>query len=176
MTHREIIYAAWSDMRAHQSRLLFTKSADGGAHWSTPAPVLATSDVRDSQYQVAIAVNQHGVLGVAYLQYRAASNDVAEMFAASTDGGATFSTPTRIQSVPAALGFSKNSGYSGFAEGIENSIFVGFVQPEHRFPSGGDYVGMGSTATAHFTRLVRRANRHLPNLDGQRQRGSDPAR
>ena len=149
-THRDVIYAVWSDMRTGHSRLLFTRSMDGGVHWRTPAAIVTTPNARDSQYQESIAVSKSGVLGIAYLQYTAANRNVNEMFADSTDGGATFSTPLRIQSAPSKLGFSTSADYTGFAEGVDNQVFVGFSQPEHRFPSGGDYVGMTVDAKDTF--------------------------
>ncbi len=147
-TGREVIYGVWSDTRTGNSRLLFTRSTDEGLHWSRPVPILTTDNPRDAQYQVSLAVNQRGILGVAYLQYLSGSGHVREMFADSTDGGASFSKPVPMQSRPAQLGLLPAWGYvpEDFGRLINSSlrggIAVGFTRPGERFPSGGDYVGM----------------------------------
>ena len=147
-TGREVIYGVWSDTRTGNSRLLFTRSTDEGLRWSRPVPILTTDNANDAQYQVSLAVNPRGILGVAYLQYSSSSGRVREMFADSTDGGVSFSTPDPIQRTPAKLGLLKAWGYvpENFGR-LVNSRFrgriaVGFTRPGERFPSGGDYVGM----------------------------------
>lgn len=155
VTHRDVIYGAWSDMRAGNSRLLFTKSDDEGRHWTAPRPILTTSDPKDAQYQVTLAVNGDGVLGVAYLQYSHATGGVTEMFTDSTDGGATFSQPVPIQSNPASLGFPPSSTYNPIfsrlpATSFKGDVMVGFTNPALRFPSGGDYVDMAVDRNGAF--------------------------
>ncbi|MGH7737174.1 MAG: hypothetical protein ACREMP_04825 [Candidatus Tyrphobacter sp.] len=155
VTHRDVMYGVWSDMRTENSRLLFTKSTDEGRHWSTPRAILTTANPRDAQYQVSLAVNDRGVLGVAYLQYLNASRDITEMFADSTDSGATFSKPVPIQSTPAALSLPGAAGYTAFAYREEKSklkehLLVEFTDPTQRFPSGGDYVQMVADRNGTF--------------------------
>jgi hypothetical protein len=147
-TGREVIYGVWSDTRTGNSRLLFTRSTDEGLRWSRPVPILTAGTAKDAQYQVSLAVNPRGTLGIAYLQYSSSSGGVREMFADSTDGGASFSKPVPIQNRPARLSALPAWGYVPNAFGrLLNSSFkgriaVGFTRPGERFPSGGDYVGM----------------------------------
>jgi hypothetical protein len=150
ITHRDVIYGAWSDMRTNVSRLLFTMSTDGGEHWTAPRAILTTGDPRDAQYQVALAVNRLGILAISYLQYSHARGTVNEMFADSADAGTTFSQPVRIDSTPSRLGLAVNSGYGTTTSHASNQIFVGFVQSERRYPSGGDYVGMAADRNGTF--------------------------
>ncbi len=155
LTHRDVIYGAWSDMRTGDSRLLFTKSTDEGRHWSRPVRILTTGHPHDAQYQVSLAVNGRGVLGVAYLQYSSTTGRIMEMFADSADGGTTFSRPVAIQSTPEKIGFPANSGYFPIASRLPSSAlkgrtFIGFVNPARRFPSGGDYVQMAVDRSGAF--------------------------
>lgn len=155
VTRRDVVYGIWSDMRTGNSRLLFTRSTDKGSHWSEPIAILTTGHKDDSQYQVSLAVNGLGVLGIAYLQYVSKTGSVTEMFADSADAGMTFSSPVPVQSLSAGMGFPANSGYSASSYRIPTSSFegrlmVGLTDPGHRFPSGGDYVGMAVDHSGTF--------------------------
>ena len=147
-TGREVIYGVWSDTRTGVSRLLFTRSTDEGLRWSRPIPILTADNANDAQYQVSLAVNPRGILGVAYLQYSSGSGRVREMFAESRNGGASFSKPVTIQNRSARLSRLSAWGYVPDDFGrlgntrLRGGIAVGFTRPGERFPSGGDYVGM----------------------------------
>jgi hypothetical protein len=169
VTHRDAIYGAWSDMRTGNSRLLFTKSDDEGRHWTAPRPILTTADSRDAQYQVTLAVNGEGALGIAYLQYSHATGVVTEMFTDSTDGGATFSQPVAIQSNPASLGFPPSSTYNPIfsdlpATSFKGDVMVGFTNPALRFPSGGDYVDMAVDRNGAFHPIWSDARTGVPQI------------
>lgn len=155
ITHREVIYGAWSDTRTGEERVLFTRSTDGGTHWSTPAPILATKNPNDAQYQVSLAVNASGVLGLSYLQYSATTRDVREMFASSSDGGGTFNKPVALQSEPERLALLNESGFGAMGYTLPSSTLkgdtmIGFINPSQRFPSGGDYAQMAVDSRGTF--------------------------
>lgn len=136
------VYGIWSDMRTGTSRLLFTHSTDGGKQWSTPREIFTSSDPTDAQYQPSIAVNKDGVLGVSWYNGSISRNEVSEMFAVSKDGAASFSQPAAISSTSAPLRTASGGVYSANAFPDPHGIFIGFVDPGSRYPSGGDYMDL----------------------------------
>jgi hypothetical protein len=84
------VHAAWQDSRfstgAHDS-IAYVKSSDGGRTWS--APKRANTDPGEQAFSPAIAVDDHGTVGITYSALRpgfTAENRIAR----STDGGGTF--------------------------------------------------------------------------------------
>lgn len=148
--HGSSVYCIWSDLATGTSRLLFSRSLDGGVHWTTPRTIVPPGDSADAQYQASINVNAKGTIAVAFLRANAVSKTVTEMFTASTDGGRTFMMPVAVESTPARLDAMQNSGYGAGAEHVQGQIFVGFSSPGSRFTSGGDYVDMAVDANGAF--------------------------
>lgn len=144
------VYAVWSDLATGTSRLLFARSLDSGVTWSKPRTIIAPPFSQDAQYQASIAVNNSGTIGLAFLRASHEAGTVTEMFTASPDKGATFLPPTAIETAPAKVGATLNSGYGGGGEHIAGQYFVGFSSVGTRFTSGGDYVGMATDARGAF--------------------------
>lgn len=143
-------YAVWSDLATGTSRLLFSRSTDGGVHWSAPRALVPPPSSADAQYQASIDVNAGGTIAIAFLRATASAGTFQEMLTASTDGGRTFMPPVTLSSSAARLDAMAHSGYGAAAEPVQGQIFVGFSSPGSRFPSGGDYVGMAVDASGAF--------------------------
>ncbi|HZY99138.1 MAG TPA: sialidase family protein [Candidatus Baltobacteraceae bacterium] len=144
------IFGVWSDMRTAQSRLLFTRSDDLGAHWTQPQVILTTDHPLDSQYQPSLAVNDAGALGISWYNAAHGSGTVSEMFAVSHDGGRSFSASARISSTSSPIRPPNGDGYSAQAFPDTKGIFIGFTSPLTRYPSFGDYTGLATDATGAF--------------------------
>jgi hypothetical protein len=87
-----VLYAVWQDSRfshgAHDE-ILFTRSGDGGAHWSRPRRLNAPSV--GGAIIPALAVSGHGRVAVVYLQLAGGAYLRARYrLARSTDGGKHF--------------------------------------------------------------------------------------
>jgi len=101
---RDRLYLAWPDARSGRCEILFSFSADRGDTWS--APLVVNDDqspsqiARGSQHMLpSVAVNRSGVVGVSWYDRRDASEETrqwAARFAASIDGGETFTRSVRV--------------------------------------------------------------------------------
>jgi len=77
------------------ARLALVTSDDGGATWTAPRPIVPAIPPGWGAGASSVMVNASGVVGVQFFSL----DDKAGFdlyFCASTDGGATFSTPVRI--------------------------------------------------------------------------------
>jgi hypothetical protein len=91
--YRGSIYIAYNDYAGERTVIKVVRSRDRGKTWSEP---VAVTDANSPGYHAnpAITVNNRGVVGITWNDRRAhydACYDLA--FAASTDGGETFSAP-----------------------------------------------------------------------------------
>ncbi|MBK8097675.1 MAG: exo-alpha-sialidase [Planctomycetes bacterium] len=109
-------------------------SADGGATWSEDARVDRFPGAAGGRANLASAVcNRRGVLGISWIDAAAtgeAGQDV--WFAASADGGATFSPPLRVSSMASD---PRTEGNGDVA---------------NKFPGGGHYMGIAARADGEF--------------------------
>jgi hypothetical protein len=100
--YRDRVYAAFPDMRwtRGKPRIAVAWSSDGGTTWSAPNMVDAAAPASASQFLPAFAVNDSGVVGVMWLDTRAAAADDAYdvFYSASLDGGETFLSAVRVSS------------------------------------------------------------------------------
>jgi len=116
-------------------------STDEGANWTNPV-VLRAKDAGPA-YWANVEVNRDGVVGVAWLQLERSEPErmcYRIYFAASIDGGKTFTPPHLVSdtvSCPDAKGnlVKINSTPDTVAE---------------RFPRGGDYFGLAPSADGRF--------------------------
>lgn len=146
------VYVAWADTRFGQSRLMFSYSADRGAHWSEqrlldPA-VLANSE----QFQPAIAVNKNGVVGIQWFDTRNSprSDSFDVYFSASFDGGSTFVPATKISSEASYPVRTGNFEPYAWESRDKHALSVHFGSMFNRWPSGGDYMGLAADPTGVF--------------------------
>jgi hypothetical protein len=133
------IYAVWQDARFNgglRDQIAFSKSTDGGLHWSTPRMI--NTHAATPAFNPAIQVGSDGTVNVTYYDFRNDSDFDANPNTApdastlttdvwsltSTDGGSSFTedrvTPTSFdfRSAPVARGFFLGDYQGlGFASG-----------------------------------------------------------
>lgn len=128
-------------------KIVLTYSADRGEEWTTVA-IEPPAEKERSRSEPQIAVNKDGVVGVAWMDRRddPLGKCYAPYFAASFDGGQTFSTPVKV------------------ADALSCPDLGRLGAPGHRFPTGGDYFGLTTTLDGRFHLLwpdARRGNFEL---------------
>jgi hypothetical protein len=109
-SYRNNIYAAWTEFDAYgsaspndSSRILFSRSTDGGLTWSTPVRVSDRGgNCIDSDSTVEGAVPAVGPNGEVYLSW---SGPLGIMFDKSTDGGVTFGADRFVTHQPGGWDF-----------------------------------------------------------------------
>ena len=116
---RSRLYAVWPDAREdHHARILFSSSVDHGHTWTPPVVVddsgRGTND-RANNFMPAVAVNDHGVVGVSWYDRRDAPDNLGYCvrFRASLDAGQTWLPSVRVSTadhVDNAGESRKNSG------------------------------------------------------------------
>ena len=105
------VYVLWNDNATGKFGIFLTKSTDGGTNFGTPVNI-SKNIGSSSSPQFAVSGNN------VYVVWQAqATGKYQILFAKSTDGGDTFSTPVNI---------SNNSGDSSFPKILvsENNIYV----------------------------------------------------
>ena len=150
--YRGRIYAAWEDgdfgpkitswspdlvreVSGSRRELVVSYSNDQGRAWSVPKPVKPSAS--GPAFMGSIAVNPEGVLGALWIQqerYETNPQDYRAWFAASLDGGETFTPPTPVSSEvsrPDRAILSK----------------IDYVRSR---PRGGDYIGVTASADSTF--------------------------
>jgi hypothetical protein len=162
---RDRLYVAWTDVRNGRSQIMVSHSADKGDTWSSP---IVVSDDREfgggkrgpDDIQPMIAVNRDGVVGIAWHDRRAHPNDIdyTVRFAASLDGGETFSPSVVVSEVPnrpysgnriALNTYTMGGGYTmdDDSANVPISVFVSATD----FPvTGGDVCNMTASADGTF--------------------------
>jgi hypothetical protein len=91
-TYLNNVYVIWEDERAGHLDVRMRKSADGGATFPSASVVVA--DGANSQKAPSISVDGNGDVYAIWADFRTGKYDVN--CANSTDGGATFSLPNRV--------------------------------------------------------------------------------
>ena len=150
---RDRAYAVWASYSEGLPRVVISWTDDRGSSWSDPRPVAAPESREVQQFQPAIAVNPDGVLGVSWYDTRQAPSRFAfhQYFAASFDGGETFTEPHRVSGalseplgsgnlVPAPITFS----------GTEGELRLAMISAASRWVNGGDYMGLTASADGRF--------------------------
>ena len=145
------VYASWNDgdfgprlvkrgaervreESGNRREVAVARSSDGGMTWSAPANLRIEG--RGASDLATLAVSPEGVLGVLWLQderYESNSRCYRVWFAASVDGGDTFSSPASVSDKPSCSDAKLN--------------------PEPFFTSrlkGGDYIGLAAAVDGTF--------------------------
>jgi hypothetical protein len=141
------LYLTWLDAIDGTLRVMAASSGDGGASWSRP---LRVSDGRSAtdESTPAIAVNDEGVVGISWYDRRGDPTDRCYQlfFAASADGGATFSPSRRVAGDfscpvgrPPAAGAGSGPG-GGPGPGADPAVDP--VNVVYRFKNAGDTQGL----------------------------------
>lgn len=134
--HRGRLYASWSDFATGRGEILITWSDDGGDTWSSPRPVNDDTGVRAAgggpdHSMATVAVNRDGVVGVLWYDRREfpAGDGYRPRFAASRDGGATWSASVPVSTAPNAAAAQRGPDY---------------------LANGGDTAGLATAADGRF--------------------------
>jgi hypothetical protein len=140
------IYLVYADPVAGRGfDILFTKSTNGGATWSTPVTVNDDAGAAD-QFHPTLSVESNGAGGdkvtISFYDRREdSSNCLAHVFATqSTDNGATFSANTKVTSAPSNF----NGNPNGPGDYSSSHPFAGGVFPlfsDHRASDYEVYTG-----------------------------------
>ncbi len=138
---RDRLYFAWLDVVDGYYQVMAAASADGGKSWSRPLRVNDNQEAVD-QTNPAIAVNGEGVVGISWNDRRGDPTDRCYQlfFAASADGGATFSANLRVDdrfTCPIGKPPSPNAD-----EVPKPDPSIDPVNSEYRFKNGGDTQGI----------------------------------
>ncbi|HEY3929104.1 MAG TPA: sialidase family protein [Candidatus Koribacter sp.] len=156
---KDRLYSTWTDYRTGAYRLWFASSKDRGLTWSEPRQILGDLPTWASQYQPELAVNNDGVLGISWLDTRNSPNHDSkhydEYFAASLDGGETFTAATRISDQTSTrTGKGNMALQASMSEleipGGEPQTRVGFISGVSRWPAGGDYLQLATDSNGVF--------------------------
>ncbi len=155
------IYVAWEHMGAGTPNVLFMRSTDNGATWSTPLKVNDADTKRDWDFPEtfpSLAVAPNGRIDVAWYDYRndagfkdgdrrAVFQDV--YYASSTDGGKTFAKNVRVNDRAIDRRFGPKLGSINGPIGLASTDKVAFI--------AWDDTRNGNTTTAsqdiYFSRL-----------------------
>jgi len=148
---KDRLYTVWTDYRGGSYRLLFSYSKDRGKTWSVARPIVDDVPSSVSQYQPELAVSNDGVVGMTWFDTRNSANhdnrEYDEYFAASVDGGQTFTAPVRVSDATSSRMGKGNLAMQGSLFDIEmpsgeEETRVSFISGASRWPAGGDYMGM----------------------------------
>jgi hypothetical protein len=117
------LYAVWADRRSGRSEIWFARSEDRGEHWSAPLRVnddeARTADSGPDDFRPLVSVNRAGVVGVMWYDRRDNPENTGwwVRFAASIDGGKTFSPSVRVSEAPLDLARDKEPVISALTRG-----------------------------------------------------------
>lgn len=82
-----VAYLVWGSLQQNGCKLFVSWTRDGGHNWSAPRAIVENGRVP------AIAVNDQGIVGLLWLE---TEETQCWKFAASSDGGVSFSSPVRV--------------------------------------------------------------------------------
>jgi hypothetical protein len=149
---RDRLYTIWEDARFGNYRILISHSADRGKTWSEPRTLEQGLDKGVKQWQPAIAVNKDGVVGVTWFDSREDKDGKKyhQYFAASVDGGDTFTKPSQISSEISDPNGRGNSQLAPMVWVHEGQISLSTISAASRWGSGGDYMGLAADKDGAF--------------------------
>jgi hypothetical protein len=149
--YRDNLYMVWSDT-SETPRLVFSRSTDRAQTWSKPVPVAADVPATAWQFQPTIAVNKRGVVGLTWLDTRGVTDQTKYdlYFAASLDGGLTFTKPVRITTASSTIAGNGNLRPMGAVFEIGDKGNLSLLSAANRWPNGGDYFSMAVNARDEF--------------------------
>jgi hypothetical protein len=128
------LYVAWAEYSGGVGRIQLSWSADSGQHWSAPRMV-SDDSAGANGFMATVAVSHDGVVGVMWYDRRdvADANDYRPRFAASIDGGDTWSPSAAVSTSANAV--ANRRGGSAF------------------YANGGDTAGLAAGADGRFHAL-----------------------
>src|SRR5215831_4012150 len=136
-----LAYTSFTDETKPPSQIYFARSTDCGATWSKPA-IIADGALHQG---TALAVDPTtGAVYVTWRRFKSSGFNDAIMFAQSTDGGQTFSTPKEVAIIApfdqGTTGFSfRTNGYPAIAVDGTSRIYLAWTERNQGTPeSAGD--------------------------------------
>jgi subtilisin family serine protease len=136
---RDTIYVAWQDERGGDYDIWFARSTDGGTLWTEPVSNPISDDASGAaQVSPSLAVDESGTLYAVWQDRRNGNDDI--YFAASADGGDTWSENILVTDHPAATVQSQRSPAISVAGG---RIYVVWEDARN--------VGAGDAGDIYFT-------------------------
>lgn len=150
---RDRVYAVWPDYSEGPPRIVLAWTDDRGSSWSEPRQVAPTGVEGTQQFQAAVAVNGDGVLGVTWYDTREAASEFAfhQYFAASFDGGESFTASHRVSSaISRPMGSGNLLPTPTTFSGPDGELRVGLLSAASRWVNGGDYMGLTASADGRF--------------------------
>lgn len=137
--HRGRLYVTWADFASGRGEIMLTYSDDAGASWSVPRAVTDDAGTRlpnggPDHSMATIAVSAAGVVGVLWYDRRefATADGYRPRFAASLDGGVSWSPSVAISTAPNAQSAQRGPDF---------------------LPNGGDTAGLAAAADGRFHAL-----------------------
>ena len=154
---RDRLYAVWADGRfGGRTQIVLSYSVDKGKTWSRPrlvsddrAPV--HGNLQRPTALPVVAVNKDGVVGVLWTDRRESSNDsdYHVRFAASMDGGETFTPSVRVSEKPNIF----DEPNFGVIKGVSQASKDGpshLILVREKWLRGGDTAGLTADANGTF--------------------------
>lgn len=160
--YRKRAYVVWNDARYGHGNIFLSYSDDDGVTWSKPTIADDTgrwpAGTGPDCFNPVVAVNRNGVVGVIWSDRRAIKDGVGSniRFAASYDGGLTFTSSVRVSSAPSLLNPLDRFYLDGFTSGggkgeVKNNSLEVDVGPDKRYAIlGGDTAGLAADADGVF--------------------------
>ncbi len=156
------IYLVWSTLVGDEYRLRVSASGDDGATWRQPTAVSPSTS--GDQVSPAIAVGPDGTVAVVWNDFGSDPDGVCFQvkFAASEDGGQTFSDPITLNTVPSCA-----AAPLGPIARPSRLLADGKVDPESaafRWINGGDTQGIEALPDGSFSLAWINASQGAPGL------------
>jgi hypothetical protein len=153
---KDRLYVVWPDRRSGHSQILFAFSEDKGRSWSAARRINdnVPSDTTD-QFMPEVAVNRNGVVGAMWYDRREHPDNLGwdARFAASLDGGASFTPSVRVSQAGASFppGTSREKRPSTPARDDQERLKAQIDAGRDSFMfMGGDTAGLAADASGIF--------------------------
>ena len=154
---RDRLYAVWADGRfSGRTQIVSSYSTDKGKTWSKPRLVNddrlpARGDLERSAAMPAVSVSKDGIVGVSWYDRRDSTNDADfyVRFAASLDGGETFTPSVRASAQPRVFDQNEAWPIKGIARVDKTGTARLIIARDERLTSG-DTAGLAADANGIF--------------------------
>jgi len=144
VTPDQSIHVVWQNktQQADPCDILYTRSTDNGATWSTPENV---SNTPKHASEPAIAVDDEGDVGVCWLDSRSGDHRPDIFYSRKSNGAWTH--PLNVSDSP------RMSGYPGIAFGTKNMVFISWADNSRKEKSPDIWCAVGNRKE-HFRKPI----------------------
>lgn len=142
--HSGRVYVAWLGLGGDRNRYV-ARTDDAGVTWLDPVRVTDVSDSTVHPTTTMVAVATDGTVGLLWAEPRPELGDACfeVHFAASTDGGDTFTEPAAVSDTSACADTDAHRVVM-HSDGPRRATVL------ERFPQGGDYLGLVAMPDGSF--------------------------